>query len=67
MIPPPPALPGFPNDAPSELSLNQPSLGLFQPTGITTFALVYLLLCKLRMLYYIPHKLLFISRIFKEE
>lgn len=28
---------------------------------------VYLFLCKLRMLYYIPHKLLFISRIFKEE
>lgn len=29
--------------------------------------IVYLFLCKLRMLYYIPHKLLFISRIFKEE
>ena len=40
MIPPPSALLGFPNDA-SELSLNYPSLSLFQPTGITIYALVF--------------------------
>ena len=34
MSPPPPAFPRLPKEAPSELSLNHHSCGLFQQTGM---------------------------------
>ena len=41
--PPPPALPGFPQEAPSKLSLNHPSGGLDHFTCIETLCLTFII------------------------